>query len=62
MIFLIITLKKSLDNAFTGQGIKKTFSYISHLSKEDLLKKREEFWGFYIFFMFFMILTILLDF
>lgn len=30
----------------TGQGIKKTQAYITHLNKEQLARFREEFWGY----------------
>ena len=34
-----------IETKFSGTGIKKTYAYTSHISKEDLLKKREEYWG-----------------
>ena len=33
-----------LGDKYTGKGVKKTFSYISKLSQEEILKKRVIFW------------------
>ena len=32
-------------NIFVGKGLKKMKGYISSINKEELIKKREEFWG-----------------
>ena len=32
-------------NIYVGKGIKRMKGYISNISKEDLIKKRESFWG-----------------
>ena len=39
-------LIKWFPDEFTGQGYRKTNKYISLVSKEELEKKRNEFWGF----------------
>lgn len=38
-------LYKVDENTMVGTGIKRTYSYISKVSIEDLRKKRLEFWG-----------------
>ena len=33
------------ENKYVGEGLKKMKGYISNISKEELIKKREAFWG-----------------
>jgi hypothetical protein len=34
-----------IKDQFTGTGIKRTLSYNTPLTKEELIVKRQEFWG-----------------
>ena len=45
-IFSEINKFSITETSYLGSGIKKTFAYKSHISQEELFKKREEFWGF----------------
>ena len=38
-------ISKVVENKFSGKDIFKTNSYISLVSKKELMLKREEFWG-----------------